>query len=70
MLVLSRAVDEGITIDLTPDVLEKLLKENGCTIHIMVTRLTHNRAKLGFEAPQSVRIVRDEVMFAEAAADK
>lgn len=70
MLVLSRGTDEGITIDLTPEILEELIKENGCTIHIMVTRLTHKKAKLGFEAPAVVRIVRDEVMIAEAAADK
>lgn len=47
MLVLSRKIGERIKI--------------GGNITVVVNRITGNRAVLGFEAPDEVKIVRDEL---------
>ncbi|HUS40042.1 MAG TPA: carbon storage regulator [Pirellulales bacterium] len=47
MLILSRSVDQRIRI--------------GNEIFLTVVRIHGNRVEIGIEAPQEVRVVRDEV---------
>lgn len=66
MLILTRQIDEGITINLTEETLEELLaavRETGedQRIHILVTRRAGNNIGLGVTAPKSVEINRDEI---------
>ena len=54
MLVLSRKVNERIIIDV-----------DGVEIIICVCKMTRNRARIGIEAPLSVRIQREEIQNKE-----
>ena len=66
MLILSREVNQGITVDLTEESLEALLAAARATgesqrIHILVTKFTSTGVRLGVDAPASVEVNRDEV---------
>ena len=61
MLVLKRAINEQIVIDLPP-VGAELDKLAGTRITVMVVDCGRGWARLGFTAPRSVEIVRTELL--------
>ncbi len=51
MLVLERKPNQVVVV-----------KANGVEIRVMITSVRGNSVKIGFEAPQEVRIVREELL--------
>ena len=54
MLVLSRKADEGVTITVPPSAVQQ-------QILVKVIEIRGDKARIGYYAPQTVRINRDEI---------